>query len=748
MILRYFLLTFALLAPMHTAPAQSPTSAPTTSTSSTDSLLSLAQQRIVAGDTAAALELLETATDRSPRHLEALYQRGRLLTRTISLGFTDTPRQVLAWRLLNRGSDLAPRDARFLLELARLRLRTPLLRADAERLLTKAVNVALAAGDSVMIAESSSELGRLHERRYRTTRNRYVYIANIFFDPYAARNRLHYVREFLEHQVRPIENAGAADRGAADRMFRQALAADPRHVSSAVGLLGLLYDEQRYPEMRAVAAPFLTDAYSQARPNPLAKDADVASVASIWFADGLAATRLGLATDGGASFAGGLARLRVQERSDLLNVGRLLRRGDSVRVAGLPTAAREATIRAFWESADPLLSTPENEAQLEYYARVAVTMLRYDDAEQGVRGWRTDRGIIVIRYGEPPVEVLLPPANDISARDVTGRVVTVFYYPDTEMEFVFAGAPAMNAASFAGDFRDVSEQLRNDEPFRLDRSAAATDVDSMSVQVARFRGRGSGEYQVVTAAAAKAAPLYRNVEIDRGDVALRAYRGSPDRFLLVDSQQVAVSLPTTREIEYQRVDTLSVGDHRLRIEMVDAAVQSAAARAQLTLDQPPILPGKLGASDVLLGHRTSGDERTMRSIANAPIKPLFGTRVFPRDTFALYVEAYGLKPDADGAVQIEFSLAVTLLEIARGGSVLERWIGNVADVVGLTPEGDRQLGLRFSRTERLDGRDRLPLLTTIGLGTAPHGRYRLDITMRDIRTDGRVQVSREFTIAP
>ena len=720
---------------------------PAASSAEIDSLIRQGLSLVAKGDTAEALEALERATDRAPRNVEALYQRGRLLTRTTSLGFNNTPRQVLAWRLLNRGADLAPRDARFLLELARLRLRTPLLRADAERLLGKAVTVAVAAADTTMIAESSSEFGRLYERRYRTTRKRHVYIANIFFDPYAARNRLHYVREFLEHQIRPIDNAGAADRAEADRLYRLALSVDPEHVASGVGLLGLLYDEQRYPEMRAVAAPFLTREYDIRHPNPIPGEADVASVATVAFADGLAAARLSAPADAQRAFSVGLDRLSPRERRDLLDISRLLTRGDSVRVAGLNDTARDATVRSFWETADPLISTPENEAQLEYFARVAVTMLRYDDAEQGVRGWRTDRGTIVIRYGEPPVEVLLPPANDISARDVTGRIVTVFSYPALELEFVFAGPPAMNSAGFAGDFRDVADQRRNDEPFRLDEMAARTRVDSMSVQVARFRGRSASEYQVLTAAAARPARFYDGVEIDRGQLSIRSFRGSPDRLRMVDSQQVTVALPASRPVEYLRLDTLPVGDHRVRIEVVDPSVQSAAARANVSVTLPAMRDTSLALSDVLLGTRTpEGMGRALRSLADAGVRPLYGTRIAPRDTFSLYVEAYGLRADARGDVQIEITLAVTLLEINRSGPIIERWMGNLADVVGLTPEGDKQLGMRFNRTERLDGRDRVPLLTSIGMGTAPSGRYRLDVLVREIGSDRRALVSREFTI--
>jgi hypothetical protein len=121
-------------------------------------------------------------------------------------------------------------------------------------------------------------------------------------------------------------------------------------------------------------------------------------------------------------------------------------------------------------------------------------------------------------------------------------------------------------------------------------------------------------------------------------------------------------------------------------------------------------------------------------------------RVLPRDTFALYWEAYGAAPTATGAVQLEVALRVQLLEITRNGNALARLLGNVADVVGLTPEGDAQLGVRFARSEPLDGRDRIPLTFTLSLGTAPAGRYRLTVSVHDTVSGQRAETQRDFVI--
>ena len=105
-------------------------------------LLREARTRLAAGDTTAALELLERATDRAPNDPDALYARSTLLLATTELGVNDALRQFIASRLLTRAASLEPRNPRHLLALGRLRLRTPLLRVEAERMFRRALDVA------------------------------------------------------------------------------------------------------------------------------------------------------------------------------------------------------------------------------------------------------------------------------------------------------------------------------------------------------------------------------------------------------------------------------------------------------------------------------------------------------------------------------------------------------------------------------------------------------------------------------
>jgi len=59
---------------------------------------------------------------------------------------------------------------------------------------------------------------------------------------------------------------------------------------------------------------------------------------------------------------------------------------------------KDAFIRAFWEKRDPTPGTVENEYRDEHYRRIARANEKFTTATDG---WRTDRGKMYIRLGEP-----------------------------------------------------------------------------------------------------------------------------------------------------------------------------------------------------------------------------------------------------------------------------------------------------------------------------------------------------------
>ncbi len=90
----------------------------------------------------------------------------------------------------------------------------------------------------------------------------------------------------------------------------------------------------------------------------------------------------------------------VTNFEDLLDLLRFL--GQDTRVNLMRKAApqdRAEMWRDFSKSTDPNPATPENELLSGYFARLAFANTRFRD--EGIAGWRTDRGEVFITLGEP-----------------------------------------------------------------------------------------------------------------------------------------------------------------------------------------------------------------------------------------------------------------------------------------------------------------------------------------------------------
>jgi GWxTD domain-containing protein len=68
-----------------------------------------------------------------------------------------------------------------------------------------------------------------------------------------------------------------------------------------------------------------------------------------------------------------------------------------------PESERARRWREFYVATDPNNTTPENEALNSYFSRIAQANQRFND--EGVAGWRTDRGEVYVNLG-PPDEVV------------------------------------------------------------------------------------------------------------------------------------------------------------------------------------------------------------------------------------------------------------------------------------------------------------------------------------------------------
>ena len=99
---------------------------------------------------------------------------------------------------------------------------------------------------------------------------------------------------------------------------------------------------------------------------------------------------------------------------------------------GLTLDGKRRFLREFWRKRDLTPATTENGAFAAFYQRIAEANVRFrEGGAGGVAGWRTDRGRVFIRYGEP---------NEIMKRPSSGpdRPWEAWKYTrDRQLKFVF-----------------------------------------------------------------------------------------------------------------------------------------------------------------------------------------------------------------------------------------------------------------------------------------------------------------------
>jgi GWxTD domain-containing protein len=86
---------------------------------------------------------------------------------------------------------------------------------------------------------------------------------------------------------------------------------------------------------------------------------------------------------------------------------------------GLTLEGKRRWLRVFWERRDPTPGTPANEAQEDFYRRIAEANRRYREGGAAqIPGWRTDRGRVFIKYGAPDQVMSRPQAGNTRPYEV------------------------------------------------------------------------------------------------------------------------------------------------------------------------------------------------------------------------------------------------------------------------------------------------------------------------------------------
>lgn len=510
-------------------------------------------------------------------------------------------------------------------------------------------------------------------------------------------------RTYIEANSRPLpfDVAGASDYEYAYQLFQEAYAANPSH-PGAFRALAMVY------AARGLWRNLESHANTQLRLNP--------HDASAWMALGLANHRLQQDVAAGAAFDSALRLADDKERRRLDSWARVLSPNAAAALTGGTERERAAREQLYWMLASPIWSSGANQTRAEFLSRVAFAEIRWTVEELELNGADTDRGDIYIRYGPPDRQIAMGPDVTINAADIT-----TFWLYNNGLIFAFSGMPTFATARLAQADEGIVSKLRDIMPVRWD-NVAIPVVDSLPVQVTRFRAQGDSIDVVVAARMVAADSIKQTMSV----------RGEPKRSLWLVApglaRETTQSAPVDTAGTYSWLARISPATFVYRVEEFgETATRAARATGMLDATTPAFPPAGFSVSDILLATSATAPSRPMRW-SELHSAPLAGTLAHGADLVIVW-ETYDLYQNAG---QVQYDVSVTLKPVRTGvGRVVARAIGAIANSVR-SQSADDGVTFQFQRTAPYAAAfaDQL----SVSLADTPAGTYSVTLIVTDKAT--------------
>lgn len=698
------------------------------------SIVAIADSVAAFGDSARALAMLDSVVRADRRNAAAWHRRGLILwgmSRSKRSASFIKDGKVIRWlqdadSSLRLAKAFAPESAQYATDLGRFFLNSNLatLRWQAPGEFEKALAAAEAHGSPWTQAEAADELGMAHWRRYEVMARRRLTSSTVRFtgeslDAIAANGNFpREARNFVETMTYEVEGdswMGRSEYERAVELFARALKAFPEHPRARRHYYMSLADRERWTELAEVAGERAKAAQWDAQ---------------ALFAQGLALHRLGKGAPAQAAFDSALAIVGDGERQRLTNLARLLRtaprrRGeasDSAKYASGSPGDRAFTDSLYWQMADPLALTPENEHRTEFLARVAYAELLWTSDDLDRKGADSDRGEIWIRFGPPAIRFGLPPSGPSDHRD--------FWLYADGTAFTFITPPTWGTARFSPTGYQLAQEAKATRAVSWRNVPIDNRIDSILVQPVRFRAAGDSA-DVVLVADLPVDSLFAGVELTRAplDVAVGVWTG-PSVVLLRDSTRVTVDVQDMVNAPRLRTwrERLPVGEHVFRVEALQPdGMRGARALGALTVTAET----GFGTSDLLVAERVAARESAVparwRDLLFAPNAGRFRRG----EPIGLVWETYGLTPSPEGGVKYRVAVTLARRFESKAGAFVANVVSGVAGAAGLSAkERDGRAGIRYERTAAAS-----PVTLdwlSLDIGKAPPGRYRVTIEVTDL----------------
>lgn len=680
------------------------------------------------GDTMLAFAEFERARDADPKLADVYYQIGRLYTQRASAVETDFRDRLKAEEALLEALRLSPSEPRYLLELARLRMKQH-MKIDASRLFNRALEEAEKRGDPEVLAEVHFYLGYIKELWYRALEHRRFtpitrgppqdnLMSAGIYGSVGTDGPVRYGNEYME--VSPaIQGSGQVAKEEMIEQYRAAIRYDPGHVGASIRLMGQLLDEYRLGEYLAIGRRL--QAANPERPMP-------------YLYLGLGLHVAGREEQAAEAFEAGLARLPDAERAQVESLAEVMRREDAELYLDLEEERRQEYDERYWRLTDPLYLTDANERRLEHLARVAYADLRFSAPEAGLRGWETDQGIIYVRYG-PPLSIASFGASPYSQGNpyAVGRRSIIWSYGKDGPVFIFRQMPGYMNARFAGDYKFIADNYRYLAPSTYDNIPSIPELFELPIQLARFRGASVDEIALEIHAALPLEDMARDLDLARGEfeTGLFLINDRGDKIIERVGTDV-LSYAESSELNENRSWRVILSPGATMVAAVETrdAVTWRAAAARDTFTAESFTDDSLTISDILVADYVKPLVEEPRSRSDFEIWANAAMEFRSGDPVHIYYEIYGLDQDSEGFASYDVSIQVRVKKLTRGGGI-SALLGLLADSWGFSIVGDDRLELRYSRQVKMDGRDRVTEFLSLDPQEVPAGEYEIRLRIWD-----------------
>jgi GWxTD domain-containing protein len=567
-------------------------------------------------------------------------------------------------------------------------------------------------------AEYQLALGRLYYRMgfLKQARQRFKKVEKL--DPQSADARLGLGHVWRRDWLKYLDRTSLAR---AVESYSLAARFRPRAVDAWLGLVPMLYEQQEL-EGAAAAADRALD-IEPGRPEAM-------------LAVAYTSYRLGRIGRAESTFVASIPRLPAPARQRFEDIAPVASMEDTATLRRLPPSARAEFVRRFWLEHDPDLTSRENEAQLEYWARVAHAYFLYFDPRR--REW-DERGEVYVRYGPPEHADYNPVGGPSSSPFSTGT-----FYPNTLVwSYPALGMQVLMQDRLLSEYYLLPMDVDRDNDPRPDPVVLARRGDVLSSRL------GRGVFPLLPPGA-RPRPVSGVLARFRGEHDARVFgqaitKGAPGdtvwaEWVVLDSGMVEVARASREagvsacspgsERTADFAADLPPGRYQVGITLRDAAGRRGVLRAPVELKAAA---GTLTLSDAVV---TCGrPEVSAAAPGSAPavhIDASPGGEVSGDGPLTVYLEMYDLKPDPRGQSRFEYECTVRSAEKDP-----RFWIQRLLQPRPRIPQ------ISASRRDEQPGSLRRQFVS-IPIADLAAGRYRLDVKVRDLNAESEAITSVDF----